>query len=352
VSKGKRIGLVCHSTLGGSGVVAVELGQALEARGHDVCVISHGRPPRIGDLTLHEVSSPTHALFPGGEQTLALATRLAELELDVIHVHYAIPHATSALLARQLGSKAKIVTTLHGTDVLTLGRDRALHAIVKHSVQQSDAVTAPTRYLCDEAQRTFGVSPEHIGNFVDTEHFKPGGAPGPVLVHHSNFRALKRVDDVVRIFAAVSQQVAGARLLLAGDGPMRPEIERQAKGLDVTFAGEQLDVAPLLQQARVFLFPSETESFGLAGLEALACGVPVIASRTGGLPELVTDGEDGFLRDVGDVAGMAEAARRLLQDDALHRRMSHAARQTAERHWRIGPKVELYEALYARLLNP
>jgi N-acetyl-alpha-D-glucosaminyl L-malate synthase BshA len=348
-----RVGLVCHATLGGSGVIATELGHALAQRGHEVHFISAGPPPRLREGTLHVVTTPVHALFPGGEYALALASKLAELapKLDVVHVHYAIPHATSAALMRQMvGPRPRIVTTLHGTDVLTLGRDPALQPVLTHSLRSSDALTAPTRYLRDEISKTFGLQAEVIGNFVDTDRFKPAaGRRGKTLVHSSNFRPLKRVEDVVRIFAEVSKRVPDAELLLIGDGPTRPAVEALGKGLNVRFAGEQADVLPLLQRSSVFLFPSETESFGLAALEALSCGVPVVASTTGGLPELIDDGSNGFLRAVGDVPAMADCAARLLSDETLWRRTSEAARASAETRWRAGPHVDLYEALYRRV---
>ncbi len=345
-----RIGLVCHATLGGSGVIATELGEALVQRGHEVHVISSDRPPRLRHATPHLVKAPRHELFPGGEYALALASKLAELgpRLDVLHVHYAIPHATSAYLARQLARGPKLVVTLHGTDVVTLGRDPALHPVVKLGIESADAVTTPTRWLSDEANRVFGIEPEVIGNFVDTDRFKPG-KPTKTLVHNSNFRPLKRCDDVVRIFARVHEHVPDAKLVFIGDGPTRPETEQLARGLPVTFAGEQADPVPLLQQGAAFLFPSETESFGLAALEALACGVPVIASRTGGLPELVDDGVNGHLAPVGDVATMASRAIELLTDEAKQARLAHAARETAFARWRPEPHVSRYEALYRRL---
>lgn len=350
-----KLGLVCHASLGGSGVIASELGAALHARGHDVCFIGADAPPRLHGAKLHRVETPVHALFPGGEYALALASKLAEVgrDLDVLHVHYAIPHAVSAHLARQLlGARApKLVVTLHGTDVLTLGADPALQPVLKLGVQSADAVTTPTRYLAAEAKQTFGVEPRVIGNFVDTARFRPaaGKRPGRALVHNSNFRPLKRVGDAVRIYAQVRRTLPDATLTLIGDGPERPAVEGLAAelGVPVTFTGEQLDVVPLLQAADVFLFPSETESFGLAALEALACGLPVIASRTGGLPELIDDGVTGALLPVGDVAGMAAKAIALLQQPGD----AHAAaRAAAETKWQPGPQIDRYEQLYRSLL--
>jgi N-acetyl-alpha-D-glucosaminyl L-malate synthase BshA len=365
-----RIGLVCHSTLGGSGVIATELGHALAERGHHVHFFCADAPPRLDAraprITLHTVKSPVHALFPGGEYTLALASALAEASaaerLDVLNVHYAIPHATSAYLARQLlGAAApKLVTTLHGTDVLTLGVDPALRPVVRHSICASDALTVPSRYLRDEVVKAFSPPPgtglEVIGNFVDTERFKPAPRQGPrvrTLLHTSSFRPLKRVDDVVRVLAEVRKRVP-AELVLVGDGPTRREVEALVKSLGlssaVRFMGEQTDVTALVQASDVFLFPSQTESFGLAALEALACGVPVIATRTGGLPELIDDGATGFLQPVGDVAGMAARAVQLLTDDATWARFSAAARTVAQTRWRVGPQVDRYEATYRRVL--
>jgi N-acetyl-alpha-D-glucosaminyl L-malate synthase BshA len=351
-----KLGLVCHSSIGGSGVIAAELGEQLAARGHQVHLFSNGAPPRARSITTHVVQSPVHELFPGGEYALALASALAGLELDLIHAHYAIPHAVSALLASQMRG-AKLVVTLHGTDVLTVGRDPALRPVLRHAVARSDGLTAPTRYLCEQAERTFGRRPEHVGNFVDVERFCPPKPPRsaarplpPTLLHHSSFRPLKRVEDVVRAFALVHRRLPEARLVLVGDGPTRPAVEELARDLPVTFTGEQHDVVPHLQRADVFLFPSELESFGLAALEALACGVPVIATRTGGLPELVEDGVNGWLHPVGDVEGMAGRALELLSDATLHARFSQGARQSAEERWRPEPKVALYETLYRRVL--
>ncbi len=354
-----KLGLVCHATLGGSGVIATELGEALKARGHDVCFIGLDAPPRLRSVKLHRVETPTHALFPGGEYALALASKLAEVGrgLDVLHVHYAIPHAVSAYLARALlGAKGlRLVVTLHGTDVLTLGADPALQPVLKLAVQSADAVTTPTRYLAAEAQQTFGVEPRVIGNFVDTERFAPARRErrGRALVHNSNFRPLKRVGDVVRVYAEVKKRLPDATLTLIGDGPARPDVERLAAELrvPVTFTGEQLDIVPLLQACDVFLFPSETESFGLAALEALACGLPVVASRTGGLPELIDDGVTGALLPVGDVGGMAARTLALLEDAALLARQSTAARSAAEARWRPEPQVDRYEQLYRSLLG-
>lgn len=353
-----KIGLVCHSNFGGSGVIATELGLELARRGHDVHFICASSPPRLTvgkNVTLHVVTTPVHPLFPNGEFGLALASKLIEVarQLDVLHVHYAIPLATSAVLARQvLGENApKLVTTVHGTDVLTLGQDPAFSPMVRHALERSDLVTAPSRFLADRAQSLAGVKVEALPNFVDTIHFAPSNTPSArVLTHNSNFRSIKRMEDVLEI----ARRCSDAKLVLLGDGPERANVEafitrHQLKNVDL--AGERRDIVDALQSTRVFLLPSEVESFGLAALEAMACGVPVVASNVGGIPEVVEDGVTGFLHPVGDVEAMANSARRLLDDSELHARMSKAARERATRHFQIGPIVDRWEAAYARLLE-
>lgn len=348
-----RIGLVCHANFGGSGVIATELGLALAARGHEVHFISSGVPPRLvaaPNVTLHEVVAPAHPLFPHGEFTVALASRLVALapKLDVLHVHYAIPLAMSAVLARHaLDAPApKLVTTVHGTDVLTLGAEPSFAPMVRHALRQSDLVTAPSRFLAERTMALAGVEVVQVPNFIDAQRFLPGAGVGRVLLHSSNFRSIKRVRDAIEIF----RRVRDASLVLLGDGPERAAIESLAVE-NVEFPGAQKDVRPFLQRARVFLLPSEMESFGLAALEAMSSGVPVVASKVGGLPEVVEDGVTGFLHPVGDVEAMAASVRRLLDDDALHARMSAAARARALRHFQITPIVERWEAAYARLLK-
>ncbi len=360
-----RIGVTCHSNFGGSGVIATELGLALAKRGHDVHFICASAPPRLiqqPNVTLHEVKSPTHPLLPHGDFTLTLASRLAEVslmhQLDLLHVHYAIPLATSALLARELCGAAapKLVTTVHGTDVLTLGLDPAFKPLVRQALLRSDAVTAPSRFLAEVAKRDLQLSDdvEVISNFVDTTRFAPAQLGARVLTHNSNFRSVKRMKDVVRIFAKVRAQVP-CELLLLGDGPERPAVEAFIAELKLTafvrMVGESKEVAPLLQQGTVFLLPSEVESFGLAALEAMSCGVPVVASNAGGIPEVVEHGKTGFLHPVGDTDAMAQSTLRLLKDPALHATMSRAAREACLSRWQMGPIVDAWEALYARLLR-
>jgi len=353
-----RIGLVCHANFGGSGVIATELGLALARRGHQVHFIAASAPPRLIDapnVTLHRVTTPTHPLFPHGEFGLALASRLIELgpSLDLLHVHYAIPLATSAVLARDvLGTRApRLVTTVHGTDVLTLGTEPAFEPMVRHALRRSDAVTAPSSFLAARARELARVSVETISNFVDTAHFTPKPTPrNRVVTHNSNFRSLKRIEDVLEL----ARRIPDAEVVLLGDGPERAAAERfiATHALqNVKLLGEQRDVAPFLQRSAVFLLPSEVESFGLAALEAMSCGVPVVVSNVGGLPEVVELGVTGFLHAVGDVDAMERSVRALLDDSALHARMSSAAREVALTRFRVEPIVDLYEALYARLLK-
>ena len=384
-----NIGVTCYPTFGGSGIVATEIAAALARRGHRVHVISYDMPVRLEqpaqNLFFHAVEVLDYPLFHHSQYVLALASRLVDVtrweSLDLWHVHYAVPHATSAYLAKQvIGDAApKIVTTLHGTDITIVGSDPSYLPITRFSVLASDHITVPSASLREASYARLDLPRERpievIPNFVDTDRFAPparrdpsllrslfhrSGAVGDelthaarVLVHVSNFRPVKRVLDVVEVFARVAAQTC-AVLILVGDGPDRAAAEARVRGLGlahrVTFVGKQDTFVPWLQQADVFLLPSETESFGLAALEALACGVPVVASDVGGLPELVPDGEVGFLRPVGDVEGMAACALRLLDDDALHERMRRAARARAEAHFRMEPTVARYEASYRRAL--
>ncbi len=371
-----KLGISCYPTYGGSGIIATELGHALARRGHQVHFICSDAPrrfaPEAPNVFLHEVKPPAYPLFQGDNQyALALASKMVEATraagLELLHVHYAIPHAAAAVLARQiLGARApKLVTTLHGTDITVVGGDPSFLPVTRYCIEESDGVTTPSRYLREATWQQLGVARskeiEVISNFVDTDAYAPraassGGSGGsiPVLVHNSNFRALKRVDDVLRIFAIVRRQRPCA-LAMIGDGPERASAERLAAELgvsrDVRFLGERLDFLDVLQGARVFLLPSASESFGLAALEAQSCGVPVIASRIGGLPEVVSDGETGFLAPVGAVEEMAAAALRLLDDNRLHAALSRAARAQALERFRLEPMVDRYLAYYRRVLE-
>jgi N-acetyl-alpha-D-glucosaminyl L-malate synthase BshA len=365
-----RIGVACFSTFGGSGVIASEIGMSMARRGHQVAFFSDKPPARLDltcpNISFHAVAALNYPVPAQSSYALALAAEMIAVaqkeRLDLLHVHYAVPHALAAYLARQvLGAAApKVLVTLHGTDVTRIGADPKFSALTRFAVLAGDGITAPSRWLAEEAFRQLSLPRERdievIPNFVDTQRFCPARhAPSVhILTHVSNFRPLKRVDDVVRIFARVRGEVP-ARLHLVGDGPERPRVEALVHFLDlardVTFFGERADVVKILQESDVFLLPSETESFGLGALEAMACGVPVVASNVGGLPEVVLDGEIGFLAPVGDVEEMARQVRRLLTDVTLHARMSRAARSRAEAHFQLEPAVDRYQAAYRRIVG-
>jgi len=373
-----KIGITCYPTFGGSGVVATELGIALAEGGDEVHFISYALPSRL-DLPrervhFHEVVAPSYPLFVSPPYTLALATKMAEVAaragLDLLHVHYALPHAISAILAREMskgnGVRLKVVTTLHGTDITIVGQDRSYLPITRWGIEQSDGVTAVSSYLREVTMREFGVSRsiEVIPNFVDPTQYRPDGASAfarslaqegePVLVHVSNFRPVKRIRDVLSIFDAIRREIP-ARLVLIGDGPDRSIAERLARkgGFEdsTTFLGNVAAVETILPAARLMLLPSDAESFGLAALEAMACGVPVIGTSAGGLPEVVEDGKSGYLRAVGDVDGMAAAALALLRDAPLWNRFSKECRRRAELVFPAGAMVERYRALYEKTLS-
>jgi N-acetyl-alpha-D-glucosaminyl L-malate synthase BshA len=370
-----KIGITCYPTYGGSGVVATELGLALAAQGHEVHFISYALPTRLDlprkNVFFHEVVAPSYPLFVSPPYTLALATKTAEVAnhagLDLLHVHYALPHAISAILAREMGERRlKVVTTLHGTDITIVGQDRSYLPITRFGIEKSDAVTAVSRYLRDVTVKEFAVrrEVEMIPNFVDPTQYRPDGAssyarglvrPGETaLIHISNFRPVKRVADVMAIFDRVRRR-HDVRLLLAGDGPERSLAERLARegGYEdrTVFLGNVAAIETVLPVASVLLLPSDPESFGLAALEAMSCGVPVVGSAAGGLPEVVLEGETGFLRPVGDVDGMAEAALRLIEDSDLHRRFAEASRRRAVEVFPTDRIVADYRELYERTLK-
>ena len=371
-----RVGIVCFSTFGGSGVIASEIGLSLAARGHQVHVFSDDRPSRLGDerrnLFFHPVELRAFPQLKDSPYALGLTSAIVDVcqheRLDVLHAHYAIPHAISAYLARQvLGENAPaVVTTLHGTDITLVGSDPSFLPLTRFSIIASDAVTTPSAWLREATYQTLDIPRdvpiEVISNFVDGERFTPAApsaraASRPrVLLHVSNFRPLKRVEDTVNILAAVRQRLPGMNvsLRLVGDGPERERIHALVRTLElgeyVHFDGEQVDLPGVYRGSDVFLLPSVTESFGLVALEAMACGVPVVASRVGGIPEVVTDGEVGLLAPVGDVAQMAAHVVRLLTDDAFHARAARAARRRVEEHFQLDAMVARYEALYRRLI--
>ncbi|MES2523389.1 MAG: N-acetyl-alpha-D-glucosaminyl L-malate synthase BshA [Gemmatimonadota bacterium] len=373
-----KIGITCYPTYGGSGAVATELGIALAARGHEVHFITYQQPFRLPSFLprvwFHEVDVGRYPLFEYPPYDLALAVRMHEVVrehgLDILHCHYAIPHATSAWIAREMlreeTRNVRVVTTLHGTDITIVGQERSFHTITRFSIERSDSVSAVSEFLRDETYRAFGCvgcSVDVIHNFIDPAQFNRTAHRFPipaervgnrkVLMHISNFRPVKRVRDVVQVFARVNAKVPSL-LVMIGDGPERVDAEAEARELGVAehvlFLGKIDAIAPLLAGAHLFLLTSDRESFGLSALEALASGVPVLGYRAGGLPEVVTDGVTGCLRDVGDVDGIATAGIDLLQDPARWTAMSDAAAADARARFSQEKVVAQYEALYERTL--
>jgi N-acetyl-alpha-D-glucosaminyl L-malate synthase BshA len=369
-----KIGITCYPTFGGSGVVATELGLALAKRGDDVHFISYAMPSRLNLLHerihFHEVNVTPYPLFdPYPPYTLALATKMAEVaayeKLEVLHVHYAIPHAISAYLAKQiLHSKLKVITTLHGTDITLVGRDESYLPITRFGIEESDGVTAVSEWLKQETANHFQTD-KHIDvipNFVDPSRFRRDSAvcnmfasPGDRLVCHvSNFRPVKRVMDVVETFEKIVARVP-SRLLMIGDGPERSRAEAYARAHHlrdrVFFLGNVTNLEEVLGACDLFLLPSESESFGMAALEAMASEVPVIATRTGGLPEVVTEGDTGYLLPVGDVAGMAERGIEILSNDDLRRNMGRRGRELAVEKFDEEKIVPRYRELYERVIG-
>lgn len=371
-----KIGITCYATFGGSGVIATELGLALAQRGHEVHFVTSRVPVRLqrwslSDVSFHEVNTYNYALFEHRPYDLALAAKMAEVAetygLDLLHVHYAIPHAISAHLAQEmLGGGIRVMTTLHGTDITLVGNDPSLFKITQFAINQSDALTAVSEWLKAETEREF--SPRRpirvVRNFVDTREFTPKSDKGwagrrhcpdglPALIHVSNFRPVKRAPDAVEVFARVLKQ-HDCRLLMVGDGPDLPRAIQAAKSLGVMdkvdFLGNREDVANLLAVSDVALIPSESESFGLAALEAMACGCAVVASRIGGLPEVVRDGLDGYLCELGDLDAMASRVSALLSDKAALATMQKQGREQAVSHFDIEQVAGEYEAAYAELL--
>lgn len=370
-----RIGVTCYPTVGGSGVVATELGLAIARRGHEVHFICYALPYRLGrvppGVTFHEVTVPAYPLFQYPPYSLALASEMADAvrnhNIDLLHVHYAIPHAISAYLAREiLGGGPKLVVTLHGTDITVVGADPSFLPIVRLGIERADAVTAVSAALARETHALLGVTRdiEVIPNFVDPSRcdapfasayrrrLAPDGAP--LLVHASNFRPVKRVRDVLEVFRLVQRELP-AHLVMVGDGPDRPMAEKFARETGIAdrveFLGNVTPVEGVMGAGDVFLLPSEEESFGLSALEAMACGVPVVASNAGGLPELVADGEGGFTFPVGDTHAMATQVVALLSDPAFLSKQRELARRRAQERFSADRVVGEYEVLYRRLLS-
>lgn len=376
-----NIGIICYASIGGSGVVATELAKALAGRGHHVHLISADTPFRLGefhvDLSFHQVQTPSYPLFREPQYLLSLANKVVQVarafQLDIIHAHYAIPHATAALLSKQVLEASghtpvpRVVTTLHGTDITVVGNDPSYSEIVAFSIERADGATAVSESLRAATRTELNVQREIvvIPNFLDCSDFHRTEAPdlrkrfsregtSKVVIHVSNFRPVKRIDAVVGIFARICRRV-DARLLLVGDGPELGTVRRVGRELGVLdridAVGAQEAILPLLAAADVFLLPSAQESFGLAALEAMACEVPVVASRVGGLPEVIEHGVTGFLHSPEDLDAMAESAVSLLTDQHLHHNMTVAARLRVCDEFCAGKVVPLYEQYYEKVLT-
>src|ERR1051326_6490888 len=372
-----RIGITCYPTYGGSGIVATELGLELANRGHEIHFITYANPIRldasIPRIHYHEVEVSTYPLFQYPPYCLALASRMGEVaecyDLDLLHVHYAIPHSIAALLAQQMLAASRrlpFITTLHGTDITLVGIDRSYFPITRFSIEQSNGITSISEYLRRETVEVFGVKNEIrvIQNFVNCDLYSPDDAKAgasqyapageKLLIHLSNFRPVKRVLYCVRILAEVRQSVP-AHLLMVGDGPERGPAEHLARTLKVdrhvSFLGKQNHVERLIPLAHVLLMPSDLEAFGLVALEAMACGVVPVATRVGGVPELITDGENGFLETVGDIAGQAARVVALLTDEDLHYRTGKAGRWDAAERFCTDKIIPQYERHYKDVLE-
>ena len=374
-----NIGIICYASVGGSGIVATELAKALADRGHQVHLVSTDPPFRLGDyqagLVFHQVNTPSYPLFREPQYVLSLANKVVqvarEVRLEIIHAHYAVPHATAALLARQVLEASghtvpRVVTTLHGTDITLVGSDPSFSEIVAYSIEKSNGVTAVSQSLREATRRELNVGRdiEVIPNCLDCGIYRRREVPGlrkrfaaddatRLVIHISNFRPVKRIDAVIEVFARISRAVP-ARLLLVGDGPELGTAYRLSRELEIAplveTLGAQEDVIPLLSAADLFLLPSAQESFGLAALEAMACDVPVVASNVGGLPEVISHGVSGFLRDPGDLDGMAGDAIALLTDPVLHRAIADAARARVQDEFCVDRVVPMYERYYERVL--
>jgi N-acetyl-alpha-D-glucosaminyl L-malate synthase BshA len=371
-----KVGIVCYPTHGGSGVVASELAIGLAKKGHEIHIVSYAPPFRLRsfhqNIFIHEVEIASYPLFKYPPYALGLATKLVELveayDLELIHAHYAVPHAASAYLAKQIlnSQLIKIITTLHGTDITLVGADQSFRRVIKFTIEKSDGVTAVSDYLKQQTIREFDIQREIrvIYNFIDParpaqrrnqcdrESYAPHGEK--ILIHASNFRPVKRVGDVVRIFAEVHARIP-AKLILIGDGPERPFIQQLIKDLklsaDVYFLGEQDHLEPLFFCADLFLLPSEQESFGLTALEAMNCSVPVIATETGGLPEVIIHGETGYLYPVGEIKKMAEKSIELLSSPEKHELFKQQARRRATQSFNADQIIPQYEAFYEEILR-
>lgn len=372
-----KIGITYYPTYGGSGVVATELGKALALKGYEVHFISYALPFRLNhfieNIVFHEVEMSSYPLFEFPLYSLALASKMVEVaeyeSLDLLHVHYAIPHATSAYLAKQMlkGKRdLKITTTLHGTDITLVGLEPSFLPLVKFSIEESDGVTTVSRFLKEKTLTNYSIEKQIdvIPNFIDTEVYKPEMdgcfkkhiAPNgeKILVHTSNFRPVKRVGDTIRIFEQVLKEVP-AKLILIGDGPDRSECERLCRQLEihphVKFLGKQEGLVEILSASDIFLIPSQSESFGLAALEAMACGIPVVSSSVGGLPELIRHNETGYIAEIGDIERMAKYCIDLLTNEKKFKLFSSNARETAVKKFDKSVIIPMYEQHYKKILE-
>ncbi len=370
-----KIGITCYPSLGGSGVIATELGKLLAERGHEVHFITYNMPFRLGafqkNIYFHEVEVNDYSIFKYPPYDLSLASKQAQVtkmqKLDLLHVHYAVPHAICAILAKEMvGDNLKVVTTLHGTDITVLGEDESLIDLIRFGINRSDAVTAVSDDLIRQTQKALMIDKpiDLVYNFVDKRVYFPRDCkvlrsefaePGEkLLMHISNFRPVKRVGDVIDIFKRVNDSIP-SRLLLVGEGPDLSKIHHKVNELGlsdrVVFLGKQDEVAQMLSLADLMLLPSEKESFGLVALEAMACGVPTVASNAGGIPELITHGETGFLAPIGQTDEMADYAIRLLSDPMMYRRFSEACVNRSKHVFCNEKIVEEYEKIYYRVLS-
>ena len=373
-----KIGITCYPTYGGSGVVATELGKALSQKGHQVHFISYAMPHRLthfmDNVFFHEVEMSSYPLFEHSLYSLALASKMMEVveyeKLDLLHVHYAIPHAVSGYLAKQIleknNSDLKLITTLHGTDITLVGLEPSFLPLVKFSIEESDGVTTVSRFLKEKTLTNYSIDKEIevIYNFIDTDLYKPGVneeiknrlAPNgeKLIMHTSNFRPVKRVQDTIRVLEKVKKEIS-ARLILIGDGPDRSECERLARELeisnDVCFLGKQDGLNELLSSADLFLMPSQSESFGLSALEAMSCGVPVISSSVGGLPELNLHNETGFIAEIGDIDRMAKYTIDLLTNERKYKIFSKNSRDIAVKNFDNSIIIPKYEKFYEKVLS-
>ncbi|MEW6507878.1 MAG: N-acetyl-alpha-D-glucosaminyl L-malate synthase BshA [Bacteroidota bacterium] len=373
-----KIGITCYPTYGGSGVVATELGLALASLGHEIHFISYAIPHRltrfVNNVFFHEVETSTYPLFEHSLYDLSLTSKMLEVieyeDLDLMHVHYAIPHAVSAYLAKQVwkksGRKIKFITTLHGTDITLMGLEPSFMPLVKFSIEESDGVTAVSRFLKEKTLTNFSVNKEIevIYNFIDIDKYKPAedkpfkkhlaSSGEKILIHTSNFRVVKRVTDTIRVLEKVKKELP-VKLVLIGDGPDRSECERMARELDlqkdVLFLGKQDAIEEILTSADLFLMPSQSESFGLSALEAMACGVPVISTSVGGLPELVIHNQTGYIAEIGDVDRIAKYTTELLTNEKKYKSFSKNSRERAVNNFDKNLILPQYVDYYNKVLN-